>query len=163
MAWTDQETRNTGSYDMEQEYARMKRSGRYNMIWFVVIIGGFLLYTLLRGQTAVGLTASEERFGVYALSGDTITVEYTEMEDIALEPISALEFGTLSAGEETRDCLSGTYTNEAFGEYQLHINRTEDATECIVVRHSGGVLVCNSTTDEETERFYEAVLEMVEG
>lgn len=94
-----------------------------------------------------------------SLEDGTLSVDASFVdEDIAVEDISAvelrygMEYGLRTGGLGSSGYLSGSFTNDEFGRYTLAVHRDVDAA--IVVHHTGGVLVFNLGTGEETSAMY---------
>lgn len=83
-------------------------------------------------------------------------------ENIAYTDISLVElrddvsYGSRAMGYGGMDYLSGTFKNDEFGRYTLAVHSNN--AKCIVVHHSGGVLVFNLGDDAATASFYTDLL-----
>ena len=64
------------------------------------------------------------------------------------------------SGEENWLCVSGTFRNDEYGEYQLHVMKK--GKKFIVVHSDEGVLAFSFESDETTESLYEYFIEQRE-
>lgn len=84
------------------------------------------------------------------LAGST-SVKLSDITDVELR--ESFDAGSRSFGIGTSRVSGGSYTNSEFGSYHLYKNNA--VAVCVVVRYSGGVLVFNAPTEQETRQLYE--------
>ena len=157
---------------VEQELKRSKFFGWRDVIVCLLIVGVFMLIRDTEfGKNVLGLggydglapVLEEKQFGITGLDGVTHTFVYAESElelRDGLKDYLASEKGELVAGEETKRVCSGTYRNDAFGEYQLHVQTK--LSNYIVVHDKNGVLVFNLESNDTTKELYNYITELRE-
>lgn len=97
------------------------------------------------------------------LSVDAVMVD----EDIALEDITGIElredvdYGSRVGGLSSSGYLSGSFSNDEFGRYTLAVHKGVDL--CIVVHATGGTVVFNLATAEDTLAFFEDLEDRLAG
>ncbi len=98
-----------------------------------------------------------------SLDDDSLTVKaFMVNEDIAYTDITLVElredvgYGSRVAGYGGATYLSGKFMNDEFGKYTLAVKKS--TSECIVVHHTGGVLVFNLENNGDTETFHADLL-----
>ena len=164
---TEQEQPGAPVTSVDQELRRSKFFGWRDVIICLVIVGVFLLTKdflglpkdfLGFGDSFGGLkpVLEETQFGVTGLDGVTHTFVYAEADSIELhddlKDFLAERKGSLVEGDETRTTLSGTYHNDEYGDYQLHV-MTKLKTY-ILVRDANGVLIFNMESDDTTKELH---------
>lgn len=164
------------STSVEQELKRAKFFGWRDVVVCLLIVGAFFLIRNTElgknlGKNGFGLggydglspVLEETQFGITGLDGVTHTFVYAD-SDIelreGLQDYLAKEKGELVAGEETKRVCSGTYHNDAFGNYQLHVQTKYN--NYIVVRSGGEVIVFNLESDETTKELYKYFMQCKE-
>ena len=143
---------------VQQELKRSKAAGWRDVVICVIIILGFLLYKEVRGEetTAVTPRLGETEFTLIALDGTEHRFVYDELDSIELhDDLQSFDRGTLVRGNEAKRCVSGRYTNDAFGEYELHI--MTKLNEYLIVKNADGVMVFNIESDETTQALYDYI------
>ena len=158
---------------VEQELKRSRFFGWRDVVVCLLIVGAFILIRntelgrnlgknfLGGGYDGLAPVLEEKQFGITGLDGVTHTFVYAE-SDIelrdGLKDFLAGEKGERVDGEETKYVCSGTYRNDAFGEYQLHVQKKYD--KYIVVHDSNGVLVFNLESNETTTELYQYIMQL---
>lgn len=98
--------------------------------------------------------------GIHAeLTGDTLHVKGPMFEEtVRLSEIASAElqqdvaYGSRTLGADFVGLKTGNFQNTAFGSYRCAVY--SNPRNCIVVQHSGGTLVFNLKTDEQTQAFW---------
>ena len=78
------------------------------------------------------------------------TVALSDIASLALQQDVA--YGSRTWGADFVSLKTGNFQNAAFGAYRCAVYSGPQS--CIVVRHSGGTLVFNLKTDEDTQAFF---------
>lgn len=99
--------------------------------------------------------------GIHAeLTGGALHVRGPVFEEsVALSNITSTElqqdvaYGLRTWGADFVSLKTGNFQNTAFGAYRCAVY--SKPRSCIVVRHSGGTLVFNLKTDEDTQAFFQ--------
>ena len=155
---------NDTPYDAASEQQKaekaVKRSRKLNSICLVVIIVVFLVYSLFFQKPKVEAAMDDQTFALITLSEENIAFYLTDVESVELcDDFSEFDKGTFQSGTEDSSCCSGTYVNDAFGEYQLHVNLKVDPY--VIVHYTDGILVFNTPTKNETTELYTKLLDAV--
>ncbi|MGM9606002.1 MAG: hypothetical protein ACI3XJ_00700 [Oscillospiraceae bacterium] len=155
---------NNTSFDPASEQQKAveaaKRSRKLNSICLVVIIVVFLAYSLFFQKPKVEATMGDNAFGLITLNDTTIAFYLTDVESVELgDSLSTFDKGTFQSGTEESTCCSGTYVNDAFGEYELHVNLKVEPY--VIVHYTDGILVFNNPSAEGTMELYTNLLDAV--
>ena len=93
---------------------------------------------------------------------DSVIIDATMVhEDIPYGSITSVElregmdFGTRVGGLGNSNYLTGNFSNDEFGRYQLAVHR--DVDPCVVIHWSGGVTVVNCGDADSTQDLYSAI------
>ena len=154
---------------VQQELKRSRFFGWRDVVICVVIVGVFLLMRNTGLGQRLGYygglspVLEEKQFGITGLDGVTHTFVYADSDIELYEGLK--EFLNTQKGEtvdaqETRQVYSGTYRNDAFGEYQLHVQIRLNSY--IVVHNADGVLVFNLESDDTTQELYRYFMQLRE-
>lgn len=122
----------------------------------VVVCGAVMLFALDSESVSAELNAGELRIEAPFVDE---SVPYQNIGEVEIR--SGVDYGSRQSGYAGGNMLSGNYKNDEFGIYKLAIHRSTG--ECIVVHHSGGILVFNLDSSEETEQIYSDLLPRVPG
>lgn len=135
-----------------------KRSRKLNFIFLVGIIVIFLIYSLFFQKPNIEAAMDDQAFGLVTLNDETIAFYLTEVQSVELgDDLSAFDKGDFQAGTEESTCCSGTYRNDAYGEYELHVNLKVEPY--IILHYTDGVLVFNNPTADATTQMYTSLLD----
>lgn len=119
-----------------------------NIIWLVVVLVAFTIFSTARGGTSTHLDFGEDKLTITAPENYTYDVEYDEIQNI--EFVDEFEPGIMVSGGETRKYQWGTWKNELWGEYTLCVSKQID--NALLISHSDGeLLVLNYESDKTTE------------
>ena len=125
----------------------------------VIIVILFLIGTVQVLTGSKGFVTTEINdlhLGVDGTYGDPVFLELATIADVQL--VESFDFGTRIEGEETKNTVSGIYSNNEYDRYTLHAYIDEP---CIVLHHPNGVLVFNCGSDSHTEKMYNQLVEAV--
>lgn len=114
----------------------------------VVLIAVAAVVLIAFGAGHVSASLDDEKLHVDAVMVDE-NIRYSDITLVELR--DDVNYGSRTMGYGGLDYLSGTFKNDEFGKYTLAVHSNND--KCIVVHHSGGVLVFNLGSDEETLSF----------
>lgn len=138
--------------------AAAKRSQKLNLIFLVGIIVIFLVYSLFFQKPKIEAAMDGQAFALATLNDDSIAFYLTEVQSVELgNDLSSFDKGTLQTGAEESTCCSGTYLNDTYGEYELHVNLKVEPY--IIIHYTDGVLVFNNPTADETTQMYTSLLD----
>ena len=161
-----QEDRPPETASVMEEIKRDRRFGLRDIIVCLLIVGFFLLTKNglglgLGGYGGLAPVLEETRFGVTGVDGTTHFFTYSEVESIELRSdlsdFLRNEKGTLVEGKDQKRVCSGLFHNDAFGDYQLHVQT--QLHNFIIVHAPEGVLVFALESDETTQSLYEYFVE----
>lgn len=148
----------TPEAQMQKEVEITRRSRKLNLIIFVLIIAGFFVYNTFFQAKSITATMDDQSFVLITPEDQTIAFYLTDVKSVELgNEFSSFDRGALQSGTEDSSCCSGTYINDALGEYQLHVNLKVDPY--VIVRYTDGILVFNTPTANETTAFYTKLLD----
>lgn len=161
--WRSSDSKDAGAYvtpdeQMQKDLEITRRSRKINLIALVVIVAAFLVYNIFFQAKTITAAMDERSFALVTLEDEVIAFPLTDVESVELgDDFSAFDRGTLQTGTEDSSCCSGTYLNDAFGEYQLHVNLKVNCY--VTVRYTDGILVFNTPTADETTELYTKLLD----
>lgn len=144
-------------YDPSEEQRKAEQAARksrkLNLICLVVIIVAFLGYSLFFRQPTITAAMDDKTFALTTAENEAIAFSLTAVNSVEFgSDLSAFDRGSLQSGTETSACCSGSYRNDAFGEYQLHVNLKVNSY--VIVHWTGGTLVFNTTSADATTELY---------
>lgn len=116
----------------------------------VCILAAVIMFT---GNINVDL--GEDSFKVKATYYSSLTVDYTEITDVALR--DDVDFGKRTHGFGSARLLIGGFENGEFGSYTLYAYTS--AKECIVIKAGEKTLVIAGKSKLETEEIYRLLLQ----
>lgn len=141
-----------GRFSEQNYHSQIKRNRWITTLIFILILFFGSLLAIRGNSGSVTVQVNDTMLGVLGSYGDASFIPLEEIEELQL--IENLDVGIQIEGETTDNTHSGTYQNEEFGEYILHIYT--DKSPYIVVRHSGGkILVFNLGRESLTTGTYE--------
>lgn len=119
-----------------------------NIIWLIIILVGFTLFSMARGGTSTYLDFGDDKLTVTAPESFIYTVDYDKIDQVEL--LDEFEPGTMVSGGETRKYQWGTWENETMGKYTLCVSKRID--NALLISHSDGeLLILNFESDKTTE------------
>ena len=142
---------NTPSTANTQESITSFKKGRKFAVIVIVIL--FVIGTIQALTGSRGFVTTEINdlhLGVDGTYGGPVFLELATISNVQLA--ETFDFGICIEGEETKNTVSGIYSNDEFNLYTVHAYINEP---CIILHHPGGVLVFNCGSDFHTENMYE--------
>ena len=127
-----------------------------NLIWLIVIVVAFAIFSTVRGGTSTYLDFSDDKITVTAPENFSYIAEYDEISSIEL--VDEFEPGTMISGGDTRKYQWGTWENQAYGEFTLCVSKRID-NALIISLANGETLVVNYESDQTTQ----ALLDFING
>lgn len=143
--------------DSERESFSLKKGRRFTIFMVIVLFAIGMYQTLSGSKGIVTAQVDAEHLGVCGTYGDAVFVKITDIEDVLLT--DSFDFGTSIEDASTGNTVSGLYSCDAYGQYTVHAYT--DVSSCIIVSHSGGVLVFNCANDSLTEDIYNQLVQAV--
>lgn len=137
-------------------YSNIKRARRSTHLFVILllVIGTILALTGQNGSVAAEVDGTT--LGVLGTYGEATFISLDGIESVELK--ETLNFGACLEGEETKNTVSGRYSNEEFGEYTLHVY-TKSSPYVVVTYEGGKVLVFNQKTERLTKNLVEKLEE----
>lgn len=117
----------------------------------VVVIG---VAAVLMFTGSAQATLKDGALTAKATAAGSQSVNVSDIQELELR--DTLDAGSRSFGVGSTKVLGGTFSNSEFGSYKLYVNKS--VSLYIVVKHTGGVLVCNSATEADTRALYDELL-----
>ena len=135
------------------------RVDRRIMTMIIVAIFAFGTIQALSGQSGAVTAATDDyKLGVMGTYGETLFISFEDIEDVQL--LESLDLGTCVDGDITKNTMSGTFSNDTFGEYTLHVY--SKCEQYIVIKYDEGkILVFNQGNKRLTDRIYEDLLDLI--
>lgn len=134
-------------------------NGRYkNLIWLVVILAAFTIYSFASGGTSTYLSFEGDAITVTAPESYTHAVNYDDIADVSL--VDEFDAGTAVSGSENRRYYWGTWENNVWGEYTLCASKKID-NALVITTTSGDHLVVNYESESTTASLLELVNELL--
>ena len=88
---------------------------------------------------------------VSAPKSESVTVAYADVTSLTL--VSQPDYGVGKPGGHTGDCLYGQWENDAWGSYQLYVNKK--VLLCVVIRTDKTVAAVNESSEQETRALWD--------
>lgn len=119
-----------------------------NLVWIVIVIAAFSIFSVMRGGTSTYLDFGDEAVTLSAPENYSYVLNYDDIT--GLELVDEFDPGTMISGGETRRYRWGTWENDVWGQYTLCSSKRIDCA-LIVTLTSGETLVLNYESDKTTD------------
>ena len=120
------------------------------LIGFAAIFLFFTINSLVNDSSAVMSQLGNDVIGI-AGADQSMYIYYEDISSV--DYIESLDPGMFVDGTETEDAYFATYQNDAYGQYQLFAYKHPGVY--IVIQHTGGIIVFNSSSVRDTEVCYQ--------
>lgn len=143
---------------MEQnKFGRMSANTLNYIIIFLIIIG-VSVFSFMNGPTDTLVMVQEEALAITGINEAQLLIEYKDITHLeVLEPLP--DFGEAVDVVENGKAVSGTYKNEAYGEYQVHVNTKIDA--CLLVQTEEMTVLFNIESPETVKELCSALEQQI--
>ena len=129
-----------------------------NLIWTVVIVIGFMVYTSIN-RTGFTIKLEQSDIAITAPDKSITTIALTDIQTVALA--QDVDFGALVQGGQAASGWYGIWQSESWGEYTLCIHPGLELA--IQLETNKGLYVINETSDAETRNLYDALNALISG
>ena len=144
--------------DVGRAADEQKKRNLNSLIFFVIIVVAFLLYSTLTGSGSIQAAVDDNTLGV---SGPNKTTHFIALSDITeVDLLEEFEVGEAIEVTETDNIYLGTYQNDLLGEYS--IIAYQSCAAMVVVYTADEVFVFNDTDKSATEEYYNLVTDALE-
>ena len=131
-----------------------------NYILIVLIIVGVSVLSFINGPSGNDFRIEEEQFVITGYDQTVLTIAYDDISH--LEYLDSLpDFGEAVSVAENGKVLSGTYKNEAYGEYQVHVDTRIDA--CMLIQTEDVTVLFNVESEDTTKELCSAFDKYIKG
>lgn len=129
-----------------------------NMIWLIVVVVAFAIFSSVRGGTSTYLDFSDEKITVIAPENFSYVIGYEDIRNVEL--VDEIDPGTMLSGGETRKYQWGTWENQAYGEYTLCVSKRID-NALVFSLANGETLVVNYESDDTTQALLDLINDLI--
>ena len=131
-----------------------------NYILIVLILVGVSVFSFMNGPTTNDIRIEEEQFIITGYDQTVLPIAYDDIT--RLEYLDSLpDFGEAVNVAENGKTLSGTYQNEAYGEYQVHVDTSIDA--CMLIQTETVTVLFNIESADTTKELCKAFDKYIQG
>ena len=140
----------------------LERSRRLNYILCGCIFVGVIIYTLVStgNRDMIYFKPSAESILIEGPQGYKMDIPYRDIEKIEL--LKTFDRGESAGGVIGTDLCYGTFENDLYGKYEL-FSITSVKTHIGITDSDGNIYVINRENNGDTENYYNAVREKLEG
>lgn len=139
---------------VQEEAAREQTYWKRNQIW-TLIVAAVILVMLFTGGSGVSVVTGPEALTLTMHDGESCTVPYSAITEVRL--LEEPEYGTMIAGDESRQGQSGTWEHPEWGRYTLCVYSS--CTSALWIGTDDGCCVVNLSSPAETQQLYELLQE----
>lgn len=138
---------------VQEEMARERKFWKQNQLW-TALLAIVVLFGML-GGSGISVAPGAAELMLTMHDDSTAIVEYENMETVEL--LDNTDYGTASAGKETRAGKSGTWIHPQWGSYTLCVYSSCDLS----IRLTAGdhCYVVNLPSEEETQQLFQLILD----
>lgn len=134
-------------------------NGRYkNLIWLVVILAAFTIYSVVSGGTSTYLSFEGDTMTVTAPESYSYAVSFDDIAEV--EVVDEFDAGTAVTGSENRSYYWGGWENDIWGEYTLCASK-KISNALVVTCTDGSRLVVNYESESTTASLLGLVNELL--
>ena len=119
---------------------------------------GVLVYLFSTNVEGISVAVKDNHISLSYSSGDSFDIRYKDI--LSVTEIQDLDLGKYVSGTETERYKFGVWDNTKFGEYNLCIYA--NVARYIVVETSNSIYVLNLESEDATDSFYKAFLELLQ-
>jgi hypothetical protein len=127
-------------------------------IFGVCLLIGVIVYFLTKDVEGISIDVKDDMLSLSYSSGDSFEFRYADI--LSVTETQHLDLGKYISGTDTKRYQFGVWENEEFGKYNLCIYA--NVARYIVVETSSGIFVFNTDSEDATESFYKAFLELLQ-
>ena len=127
------------------------------LFWFV-LLAAIILFSLIYKPKKITLAVEENFLSCSYTSSEPLKIHFSDILSINLQ--KDLEIGEYISGIQTKDHHFGVWKNDQFGEYKLCIEM--DVHLFLVIFTPEDKYVINFESEDSTESFYKAFMELLE-
>jgi hypothetical protein len=124
-----------------------------------LLILGLMIYGFFPKSRTININVEDDFMIINAADSSVVyRVEYADILSITLTDV--FEKGTCVSGTSNKTYSFGTWKNYEFGDYSLCIKNK--IRHYIIAKTSYGVIVFNFESDNATDSFYTAIMELLQ-
>ena len=138
----------TTTRTVEEELSRERKFWKQNQLWSIVL-AAVVLFGLL-GKSGISVAPGPEELMLTMHDGSTAVVAYEAITSAQL--LDTADYGTVTAGRETRSGSSGTWEHPQWGSYTLCTYAS--CTQAVRITAGDGCYVVNLPSEAETLQLY---------
>ena len=128
-----------------------------NMLWTVLILVAFIVYTAVRGSSTFAVALTEAEVQITYPNKSVTSLPYGEITAVSL--LKDADFGECVSGTQQGSGWYGQWHSSEWGDYTLCIHTEPDTALKLDVGQD--LYVLSGRTDEETRSFEQALTQLI--
>ena len=140
---------------VEEELSRERKFWKQNQLWSIVL-AAVVLFGLL-GKSGISVAPGPEELMLTMHDGSTAVVAYEAITSAQL--LDTADYGTVTAGRETRYGSSGTWEHPQWGSYTLCAYASSSL--CVRIETDHGSYVLNLPSEDETRQLFRLIQDRI--
>ena len=140
---------------VEEELSRERKFWRRNQICTVIVV--IVVLVGLLGGSSISVAPQATALTMTMHDGSTEVLNYADI--VSADPLEYMDYGTLSAGKETRQGRSGIWDHPQWGSYTLCAYASCESA--IFIQTEDRCYVVNLPSREETYQLYQLLQDKI--
>lgn len=127
------------------------------ILWIGLLVGVVIYFLLTRSNDGISIAVKDDHLSLSYSSGEPFDIHYRDI--LSVTEAQALDPGQYISGTRTKNYRCGVWKNDGFGEYRLC--GYADVKRHIVVKTASATFVFNLESEDATDSFYTAFLDLL--
>lgn len=137
-------------YDSAKDAEKERKYWKKNYLWSLAVLAVVAAYFFFFNP-GIRVQPGTDGLTVSAPKSESVTVAYADVTSLTL--VSQPDYGVGKPGGHTGGCLYGQWENDAWGSYQLYVNKKVPL--CVVIRTDKTVVSVNESSEQETRALWD--------
>jgi hypothetical protein len=134
-----------------------QRIRKVKIILGICLLAAIMIYLVSTDVESISVAVKNEYLTLSYSSGDSFEIKLKDITSVSEK--EDLDLGKYVSGIETKKYKFGVWENDEFGEYSLCIY--SNVEKYIVVETSTNIFVFNIDSDDSTDSFYQAFMDLL--
>jgi hypothetical protein len=134
-----------------------QRIRKVKIILGICLLAAIMIYLVSTDVESISVAVKNEYLTLSYSSGDSFEIKLKDITSVSEK--EDLDLGKYVSGIETKKYKFGVWENDEFGEYSLCIY--SNVEKYIVVETSTNIFVFNIESDDSTDSFYQAFMDLL--
>jgi hypothetical protein len=134
-----------------------QRIRKVKIILGICLLAAIMIYLVSTDVESISVAVKNDYLTLSYSSGDSFEIKLKDITSVSEK--EDLDLGKYVSGIETKKYKFGVWENDEFGEYSLCIY--SNVEKYIVVETSTNIFVFNIESDDSTDSFYQAFMDLL--